>query len=93
MFSLNPMSSGLSVTVDGPAGRPLEIRHGGERIVVTALEAVRHETAAYPLETGPRTVFVVRGSQRRYRLVHLLRERSWTVEELLPGSTGLTRVA
>lgn len=80
-------SSGL-VTVDERSGRPLEIRAGGERLPVTALEAVRDETAAYPLETGPRTVFVVRSQRRRYRLVHLIGDGRWTVEELAHQSPG-----
>lgn len=71
-----------SVAVDGPSGRPREIRARGERRTVTALEAIRDETAAYPPQTGPRRVFVVRSHERRYRLVNLLRDGSWTVEEI-----------
>jgi hypothetical protein len=93
MFDFTALSPAAIVAVDGHSGRPLEIRAGGERLAVTALEAVRDETAAYPLETGPRTVFVVRSEQRRYRLVHLVRERRWTVEELAAPRAGLTRVA
>jgi hypothetical protein len=79
MFNLTVSPSRVSVDA---AGRPLEIREGGQRLAVTALEAVRDETAAYPVASGPRTVFVVRAAQRRYRLVHLLRDGRWTVEEL-----------
>lgn len=79
MFSLT--SAAPDVSTDS-AGRPREIRADGMRLVVTALESMRDETAAYPVETGPRTVFVVAASGRRFRLVHLLRERSWTVEQL-----------
>ena len=79
MFDLTATSSAVSVD---PSGRPQEIRTGGQRLAVTSLEAVRDETAAYPVETGPRTVFVVRASERRYRLVHSLRDRRWSVEEL-----------
>lgn len=93
MFSISPLSPGLSVTVDGRSGRPREFRAGGERLVVTSLEGIRDETAAYPMESGPRTVFLVRSDQRRYRLVHLLRDRRWTIEELPSRATGLTRVA
>lgn len=71
-----------SVAVDGASGRPREIRAHGQRRAVTALDAVRDETAAYPPQTGPRRVFLVRSHERRYRLVHLLRDGSWTVEEL-----------
>jgi hypothetical protein len=85
MFNLNTTLS--AVAVDGATGRPREIRADGERLTVTGLESVRDETAAYPLESGPRTVFVVRASSRRYRLVHLPRDRRWTVEELGAGQT------
>jgi hypothetical protein len=70
------------VSVDGASGRPREIRAEGQRHAVTSLDAIRDETAAYPPETGPRRVFLVRSHERRYRLVHLLRDGRWTVEEL-----------
>jgi hypothetical protein len=93
MFNMNALTVSTSVMVNAPSGRPREIRTGRERLTVTALESVRDETAAYPLDSGPRTVFVVRSGMRRYRLVHLFRERSWTIEELPSGDIGLTRVA
>lgn len=79
MFSLAAATSAVSTDA---AGRPREIRTEGLRLPVTALESVRSEMAAYSLETGPRTVFVVAAAGRRYRLVHLLRDRRWTVEEM-----------
>ena len=82
MFSFHHLLPSGIVAVDERSGRPLEIRAGGERLPVTLLEAIRDETAAYPLETGPRTVFVLRSQRRRYRLVHLVRDGRWTVEEL-----------
>ena len=91
MFNLNATSP--SVAVDARSGRPREIRAHGQRLAVTALESVRDETAAYPVEFGPRTVFVVTTADRRYRLVHLLNERRWTVEELDTSSSGLSRAA
>lgn len=91
MFNLTPASQ--DVSVDGTTGRPREIRAGGIRLPVTALETVRDETAAYPLESGPRTVFVVRARDRRYRLIHLLRDERWTVEELSPSGSGLAEAA
>ncbi len=90
MFNLTVSPSRVSVDA---AGRPLEIREGGRRLTVTALEAVRDETAAYPVASGPRTVFVVRAAQRRYRLVHLLRDGHWTVEELGRGERRLSTAA
>jgi len=93
MFSISPLSSSSGVSIDGRSGRPRAFRVDGERRAVTSMEGIRDETAAYPVETGPRTVFVVRSGRRRYRLVHLLRDRRWTVEELPPRAVGLTRVA
>ena len=90
MFNLSANSS--TVATDG-AGRPCEIRADGERLSVTALESVRHETAAYPLATGPRTVFVVNAADRRFRLVYQLRDRRWTVEPLGSGGPRLARAA
>ena len=91
MFNLTAITS--AVAVDGATGRPREVRADGVRRQVTGLESVRDETAAYPLESGPRTVFVVRTSDRRYRLVHSLRDRSWTVEELSVRQAQLTHAA
>lgn len=91
MFNLNAMIP--NVAVDATSGRPREIRAGGERLIVTTLESVRDETSAYPIESGPRTVFVVTASARRYRLVHLLRDRRWTVEELGVAQSSLARAA
>ncbi|HKZ91996.1 MAG TPA: hypothetical protein VJZ50_07640 [Candidatus Limnocylindrales bacterium] len=93
MFSRHTLMPSLVVSVDGQSGRPREIRVDGQRLAVTALDAIRDETAAYAPETGPRTVFLVRSHQRRYRLVHLLRERRWTIDELAPDGTGLSRAA
>lgn len=90
MFALSTTTP--SVAVDA-RGRPREIRADGHRYVVTALESVRDETAAYPLVCGPRTVFVVEASGHRYRLVHLLRDRRWTVEALGTGAPMLTSAA
>lgn len=91
MFNLNATTPNVAVAAG--SGRPREIRTGGQRLAVTGLESVRDETAAYPLDSGPRTVFVVTASDRRYRLIHLLRDRRWTVEELGPGQAGLAPAA
>jgi hypothetical protein len=40
-------------------GRPREITWGSERLPITRLAAVRVEAAAYPVITGPRTLFEV----------------------------------
>ena len=44
-------------------GSPREITWGTERLQVTRLAAVREEAAAYPVVTGPRTLFEVETPQ------------------------------
>lgn len=80
MFNLIPFTS--SVSVEAGTGRPREIRADGKRLTVTALESVRDETLAYPLQAGPRTVFVVHAAGKRFRLTHQLDDRRWTIEDL-----------
>jgi hypothetical protein len=82
MFSFAGVRESTPVWVDAPLGRPRAIHVGDARMAVTTVEALRDETAAYSPETGPRQVFVVRSQRRRYRLVHLLRDGIWMVEEL-----------
>jgi hypothetical protein len=40
-------------------GRPREVTWGDQRLPVTRLAAIREEAAAYPVVTGPRTLFEV----------------------------------
>ena len=75
----------VDVRADAASGRPREIVSGNLRLPVTGLEAVRDETAAYPSGLGPRTVFVVRSDDLRFRLVRLHRDRRWTVERMGSG--------
>jgi hypothetical protein len=93
MFQLNLNSADIAVAVDHASGRPREIKAHGERLTVSALESVRDETAAYPVASGPRTVFVVRAGGRRYRLVHLIRDRRWTLDELEVRANGFSTAA
>lgn len=90
MFNL---SAATTTVATDAAGRPREIRTDGQRLSVTALESIRDETAAYPVETGPRTVFVVSAAERRYRLVRSSRTRRWMVEEITSPRTALARAA
>lgn len=82
MFDLDVRRPSEVCAVDASLGRPRAIRVGDERLAVTAVEAMRDETAAYPPEVGPRQVFLVRSLSRRFRLIHALRDGRWTVEEL-----------
>jgi hypothetical protein len=70
-----------SVTCDPFDGRPRTVRVGGVVASVLTIERIRDETAAYPVERGPRTVFEVRTPQGRLRLCFLHRTRRWTVED------------
>ena len=46
-------------------GSPREITWGAERLRVTRLTAVREEAAAFPVITGPRTLFEVETPRAR----------------------------
>ena len=61
-------------------GSPREITWGDERLPVTRLAAVREEAAAYPVITGPRTLFEVSTQVARFSLAFRHRSRRWTVE-------------
>jgi len=82
-------------TVDADRqGRPRAIMAGQDRLAITAVEVVREEIAAYPLEEGPRTLFIVRAGGRRFRVVRRHRERRWLVEALAGDAlSGLTTAA
>ena len=49
----------VQVRTDWFNGRPREITWGDQRLPITRLAAVREEAAAYPVITGPRTLFEV----------------------------------
>ena len=76
----------VHVRTDWFDGRPREVTWGDERLTVTRLVAVREEAAAYPVITGPRTMFEVETSRARLALTYQHRSRRWTV-------TGLDEVA
>jgi hypothetical protein len=66
------------------SGSPREITWGSERLPITRLAVVREEAAAYPVITGPRTLFEVETPRARLSLSFQHRSRRWTV-------TGLDR--
>lgn len=82
-----------TVEADSASGRPTTVHVGAHAWPVTAIEAVRDETAAYAVQTGPRTVFLVRARDQRFRLVHLHAERRWTVEPFEEAARGLAMAA
>lgn len=63
-------------------GTPKEITWGDERLHVTRLAAVREEAAAFPVVTGPRTLFEVETPRARLALAYHHRSRRWTITAL-----------
>jgi hypothetical protein len=63
-------------------GTPREITWGEERLPVTRLTAVREEAAAFPVITGPRTLFEVETPRARLALTFQHRSRRWTITAL-----------
>ena len=76
----------VRVKTDWLTGRPRRVRVGERDMPVTALRAVRLERAAYPVVTGPRTLFEVDTPSARLALSFQHRSRRW----LLQGLDGLT---
>jgi hypothetical protein len=63
-------------------GSPREIMWGEEHLIVTRLTAVREEAAAFPVITGPRTLFEVETPRARFALTYRHRSRRWTITAL-----------
>ena len=63
-------------------GSPREITWGDKHLTVTRLTAIREEAAAYPVITGPRTLFEVETSRARLALTYMHRSRRWTITAL-----------
>ena len=69
----------VHVRTDWFSGRPREVTWGDERLPITHLSALREEAAAYPVITGPRTLFEVETPKARLSLTYQHRSRRWTV--------------
>jgi hypothetical protein len=80
MVRVAPVS--VQVRTDWLTGSPREITWGEDRLPVTRLVAVRDEQAAYPVITGPRTLFEVDTPTLRLSLTYLHRSRRWTIDGL-----------
>ena len=63
-------------------GVPKEITWGTERLPIHRLVAIREQRSAYPVVTGPRTVFEVDAGALRLSLSYRHRSRRWTIEGL-----------
>jgi hypothetical protein len=72
----------VQVRTDWFSGRPREITWGDQRLPITKVAAVREEAAAYPVISGPRTLFEVDTPRARVSLTFLHRSRRWTVTGL-----------
>ena len=71
---------------DRRRARPAAIRLGDRELTVTALDAVRDETAAYPAGQGPRVTFLLETDRGQASLVFDARRRRWFVEALEPAA-------
>jgi hypothetical protein len=85
-------SSHNAVVTDG-SGRPIQVVVADHPVAVEAIETVREEIAAYPVATGPRTLFTVRAAGTRLRLVHEHAAGRWTVDVIGLGSPALASAA
>ena len=91
MVDLHPME--ISVSCDRGTGRPRTLRVGPDEVGILAVERVRDESAAYPANEGPRTVFVVRTARASIRLAFRHRERRWLMEGIDPLRAELPAAA
>jgi hypothetical protein len=80
MIRVEPVE--VHVRTDWFDGTPREITWGDERLLVTRLNGVREEAAAYPVITGPRTLFDVETARARLALTFQHRSRRWTITAL-----------
>jgi hypothetical protein len=92
MSLINIRQHDRSVVADA-SGRPVQVVVEDEVRAVEAIESVREEVAAYPVGTGPRTLFVVRAAGVRLRLIHEHRDRRWTIELARSDRTRLASAA
>jgi hypothetical protein len=72
----------VQVRTDWFSGAPREITWGNQRLTITRLAAVREEASAYPVISGPRTLFEVDTPRARLSLTFQQRSRRWTMTGL-----------
>jgi len=78
MVRVEPLE--VRVRADWFDGRPREVTLDGRRLRVLEVLGVRDESSAYPVVTGPRTLFEVETADARMTLAFRHRSRKWTVE-------------
>ena len=80
MTKINPLLA--RVHWDRRQDRPGSMVVGDRRFVVTGVDSVRDETAAYPEARGPRITFLLETDGGQASLVFDGRRRRWFVEAL-----------
>ena len=80
MVRVEPLE--VRVRADWFDGRPREVTLHGRRLRVLEVIGVRDESAAFPVVTGPRTLFEVETADARLQLAFRHRSRRWTIEGL-----------
>jgi len=71
---------------DARSALPAAVRFADRRLTVTAVDAVRDETAASPAGRGPRVTYLVETNAGRASLVFDARARRWFIEALEPAA-------
>ncbi|HEX8025452.1 MAG TPA: hypothetical protein VF484_04520 [Candidatus Limnocylindrales bacterium] len=80
MIRVQPVE--VEVRADWFDGRPRELTWAGRKLPVEHIDNIRDETAAYPVMTGPRTLFEVTTQVARFSLAFRHRSRRWTIESI-----------
>ena len=70
----------VRVRADWFDGRPREVTLHGRRLPVLEIVGVRDESSAFPVVTGPRTLFEVETAGAFLQLSFRHRSRRWTIE-------------
>ena len=78
MIRVRPVE--VRVRADWFDGRPREITWEGKRVPVREIVSIRDESSAYPVMTGPRTLFEVSTEIAQFSLTFRHRSRRWTIE-------------
>ena len=78
MIRVEPVE--VRVRADWFDGRPREVTLNGRKLRVLDVIGVRDESAAFPVVTGPRTLFEVETADAVLQLSFRHRSRRWTVE-------------
>ena len=72
----------VRVRADWFDGRPREVTLGGRRVRVLEVLGARVESAAFPVTTGPRTLFEVETADAHFTLAFRHRSRKWSLEQI-----------